>query len=68
MGSRHHYILLIRHRIHAKFDVVLSVRFGLKSCLEIVGNDLYDAPLGFEPRLTAPKAVVLPLDEGAMWC
>lgn len=25
-----------------------------------------DAPLGFEPRLAAPKTAVLPLDEGAL--
>lgn len=25
----------------------------------------HDAPLGFEPRLTASKAAVLPLDDGA---
>lgn len=27
---------------------------------------LYDAPLGFEPRLMASKATVLPLDDGAL--
>ncbi|MDQ5951186.1 MAG: hypothetical protein QG639_463 [Patescibacteria group bacterium] len=27
---------------------------------------LFDAPLGFEPKLTASKAAVLPLDDGAV--
>lgn len=43
-------ILYLRHIVEGRQEMFYSL----------------DAPLGFEPRLTGSKPVVLPLDEGAM--